>query len=234
MQVSLTCDKDQKEKAIDAICEFAKAIPKEGRDIHQHVFSLEVKNEGLTDASTVQYVARAWNYRSKGYEYSGSLNVLRTILSYSYLWGQVRVLGGAYGCMCSFLRSGDAYFVSYRDPNLEKTDQIFEGAADFVSNYDADDRDMLKSIIGAISSIDMPLSPEMKGSRSFNLYLTGYTISDLQRERDEILSTKVSDIRALAPIVACIDDKKVICVVGNEGVINENASMFGSIRPLIK
>ena len=88
------------------------------------------KNEGFKTASQVQYVATAGNFCERGYEYTGALNVLQCIFSYDYLWINVRVKGGAYGCMCSFNRSGNAYFTSYRDPNLLETYEIYKEAPD--------------------------------------------------------------------------------------------------------
>mgnify|MGYP002624216068 CR=1 FL=1 len=234
MCVSLTCDEALKKQALDAIHIIADALPDVGREIKNTELPLAAKNEGLTDAGNVMYVARAGNFKTAGFAYTGTLAVLRTILSYDYLWGQVRVLGGAYGCMCGFMRSGDSYFVSYRDPNLTRTNDVFEKAADFVASYDADDRDVLKAVIGTLSSIDVPLSPDMKGARSFAAYRAGYTEEDLQKERDEILSVTAEDIRKLAPLIKAVIDAGFICVVGNENVLKENSGLFGEIRPLVK
>lgn len=234
MLVSLTCDRSVKEAAVDAIADLAKVFPEKGRKIEEYTLPLTVKNEGLYDAGSVQYVARVGNFRDAGFEYTGALSVLRTILSYDYLWGQVRVLGGAYGCMCGFVRNGDGYFVSYRDPNLSKTNEVYENAADFIENYEADERDILKSVIGTVSSMDTPLSPDMKGTRSFGIYLTGYSEADIQRERDEVLNVTVEDIRKTAPFIRAIMDQKYICVVGNENAIKDNKELFGEIRPLVR
>ena len=93
----------------------------------------------------------------------------------------MRVKGGAYGCTCAFSRTGNAFFTSYRDPNLEKTLEAYREAVSFIENYDADERGMTKSIIGAISSLDMPLSPSAEGSRSMGIYLSGDTYEFLMQ-----------------------------------------------------
>ena len=129
------------------------------------------RNEGFKTSSKVQYVARTGNFIDRGVEYTGALQILKVILSYDYLWQNVRVKGGAYGCMSSFNRIGEGYLVSYRDPNLEKTMEIYEGVVDYLKNFNVDDRDMNKFIIGTISNIDRPMNPAAKGSRSMNLYL---------------------------------------------------------------
>lgn len=187
------------------------------------------KNEAYKTASQVQYVAAAGNFRDKGLEYTGALTVLTTIFSYDYLWLNVRVKGGAYGCMCAFARSGNAYFTSYRDPNLMETYEIYKKAPEFVANFNCDDRDMTKYIIGAISRLDAPLSPATEGNLSLAAWFMGQTDEDLQRERDEILGCNVESIRTLAPYVSAIIDTDTICVIGNSAKIEKAKDNFDNI-----
>ncbi|WP_310604667.1 insulinase family protein [Anaerosporobacter sp.] len=196
-------------------------------------FDCSKLNEGFKTASKVQYVARSGNYREKGYSYIGTLRVLRSILSFEYLWNNIRVKGGAYGTMCGFGIDGNGYFTSYRDPNLTETNKIYEQAVDYVSNFDVDDRDMTKYIIGTISSVDTPLNPAAKGGRSLSAYLSGITADDFQKERDEILSATKEDIRGLADIVSAVLADNNLCVIGNETKLQDNADMFGEIKSLI-
>ena len=105
-------------------------------------------NEGFKSAMQVQYVAMAGNYFKAGYEYTGALKVLKTILSYGYLWQHVRVMGGAYGCMCGFSGvDGDVYFTSIVT-NLRNTLQVYENILNLLKII-ADERD-ITSIIGTI------------------------------------------------------------------------------------
>ncbi|MCC8050325.1 MAG: insulinase family protein [Clostridiales bacterium] len=193
---------------------------------------LEKKNEGFTTPGQVQYVARAGNFRDAGLDYTGALHILKVLMSYDYMWVNIRVKGGAYGCMCSFYRRGDAFFVSYRDPHLRGTNQVYEGIPEYLREFDADEREMTKYIIGAIGDLDVPLTPSMKGARALNAYFSGITEADLQKERDEVLSATPADIRALAPLVQAVLDADAICVVGNEEKIKEAGELFDSIRPL--
>lgn len=190
------------------------------------------KNEGLLSSAQIQYVCRAGNFIKKGYPYTGALKVLRVMMGYEYLWNQVRVKGGAYGCMCSFAKSGDSYFVSYRDPNLKKTIEAYEGASGFVRNFEADERTMTKFIIGAVSENDMPLSPSAKGARSLAAYLSHVTEEETQRERDEMLGVTPEDIRALADYLDAFMSYDCLCVVGNEEKIREQEGLFDTIDHL--
>lgn len=192
-------------------------------------------NEGFKAAMQVQYVARAGNFFKSGYQYTGALKVLMVILSYDYLWNNIRVKGGAYGCMCGFSGvDGDAYFTSYRDPNLRDTNRIYEKIADYVKNFTADERDMTKYIIGTFSSLDKPLTPQAKGKRSLSMYLAGISEAKLQKERDEILVVTQEDIRALYRIIAAVIEAGNICVIGNETKVAENKDMFKEVKNLIK
>lgn len=192
-------------------------------------------NEGFKTAMQVQYVARVGNFAKAGYEYTGALKVLKTILSYDYLWINVRVKGGAYGCMCGFSGvDGDAYFTSYRDPNLRETNQIYEKVVDYIANFTADERDITKYIIGTFSTLDTPLTPQSKGKRSLSMYLAGVTEEELQKERDQVLNVTMDDIRALHKEVKAVIDAGYICVIGNEEKINANKDMFKEVKNLMK
>jgi len=190
------------------------------------------KNEAFTNSAQVQYVCRAGNYAKHGLEYNGALNVLKTILGYQYLWTEVRVKGGAYGCMSSFQPYGDAYFVSYRDPNLENTLDIFEKAADYIRSFEADEKEMTKYIIGTVSNLDIPLTPRIRGIRSRTAYLEGTTYEMLQKARDQVLEAKAEDIRALAAYIDAFMSDENVCVVGNEDRLKAAKEHFMEVKPL--
>ena len=189
---------------------------------------------GYTSASQVQYVARCGNFRDGGYEYTGALRVLKVIFSYDYLWINVRVKGGAYGCMSGSYRNGDMYMVSYRDPNLRKTNDIYENAADYLEHFDVSDRDMVKFIIGTIGDMDTPMNPAAKGTRSFGAYICNTDYESLKKERGQVLDCNVERIRELAPLVRCAMDENYFCVVGSSKEINKESELFDKIQPLIK
>ncbi|MDE7200215.1 MAG: insulinase family protein [Lachnospiraceae bacterium] len=192
------------------------------------------KNEGLMSSAQIQYVCRAGSYAKNGLSYTGALRVLKVIMSYEYLWMQVRVKGGAYGCMCQFGKTGESYFVSYRDPNLEKTLEVYEKAADFVADFEADERTMTQYIIGAVSALDMPLTPAAKGNYSLAGYMTGLTFERVQKERDELLAADEGTIRSLAAYIRAFMEDDCLCVVGNEERIKEQEKRFGEISYLIR
>lgn len=189
--------------------------------------------EAFIDASQIQYVAKTGDFICEGYEYTGALRLLRIILSYDYLWINVRVKGGAYGCMNTFLRSGESYFVSYRDPNLSDTLDVYDRIPEYIKSFSPDERDMTKYIIGTFSALDTPMNPEAKGSRSLSAYLEGITYEQIQKERNEILNAQPEDIRRLADLVEAVLKKDSMCVIGNENMIKESAGLFENVEKLI-
>lgn len=184
------------------------------------------KNEGFKTSAQVQYVTRTGDFVKKGYEYDAALKVLKTILTSEYLWKNIREQGGAYGCSCVFSKSGESYFSSYRDPNLSRTNDIFEKIPEYVRNFDTDDRNMTKYVIGTISGMDTPLTAAAKGSRSMSAYFSGEQIEKLKKERLQVLHADKEKIRSLAGIVEAIFEENNICVVGNEGKIDSEKQLF--------
>lgn len=209
-----------------------EALYKEPVETKPFVIEPVKRNEGFLSASQVQYVCRAGNFINKGLAYTGALKVLKVMMSYEYLWQEIRVKGGAYGCMCAFGKSGDSYFVSYRDPNLKSTVEAYEKAADFIEAFDGDERTMTQYIIGAVSELDTPLNPAAKGLRGMSSYLTNQTYEDYQWERDELLGVDVNTIRSLAAVIRAFMEDDCLCVVGNDNRLKEDKEMFDVLENL--
>ena len=232
LMVSFTADQKAFEAAKPVMETYLKRIAQGDAAGEQTKLELSRKNEGFTDASQIQYVARGGNFRDHGFTYRGSLKILKLIMSYEYLWINIRVKGGAYGCMSSFLRTGESYFVSYRDPNLGKTIDIYEHIPDYLRSFTADERDMTKYVIGTFGSLDTPMNPEAKGSRSMSAYLQELPFEQIQRERDEILHATPEDIRNLADLIAAVLEDDSLCVIGNENAIRAESGLFDSVQTL--
>ncbi len=236
MSAGITCtesDYASFEQAFNAFVEKMGARTGAGCVVEPGLRCEEItENEGFKTAGQVQFVARTGNFLNAGIPYSGVYKVVRSILGFDYLWNEVRVKGGAYGVMCAFPNTGEGYFVSYRDPNLAHTNDVYKGVPQYLRKFDADEREMTKYIIGTISSVDTPLTPKAKGSRSMAAYLTDVTEEDVQRERDEILHATAEEIRGAAAMAEAVLSGGAICVLGNEGKVAENESMFRSVSTL--
>ena len=232
MMISYTSAEEGIEPMREAFGVVRNGLNSGGRSGEACILHCTKRNEGFKTSSKVQYVARVGNFIDGGAEYTGALQILKVILSYDYLWQNIRVKGGAYGCMSNFNRIGESYLISYRDPNLEKTLEVYEGVVDYLENFSVDDRDMTKFVIGTISNIDRPMNPAAKGSRSMNLYMNHVTEEMIRKEREEILNASQKDIRALAVVLKAMLDAQQLCVIGSEEKIDACSGMFGEVRTL--
>lgn len=196
---------------------------------YDYNFKLNEKNEGFITTSKVQYVAKGYNFQKLGYQYKGRLQLIKTIISYDYLWNKVRVQGGAYGCFSSFMKNGNTFFASYRDPNLKETLNAYDNASEYLDNFDTEKREMTKYIIGTISDIDMPLTPSMKARRAVDYYLRNISYEDTQRDRKDILEANPASIREVSAMIKELMNEDYICVIGNEEKIKENKEQFNNI-----
>lgn len=230
--VSVTSDGEGLEWMKEPLGQFINKLPHADSEKKENSLILEKKNEGFMTTGQVQYVARVGNFKRAGFDYTGVLRIVKVLMSYDYLWTNIRVKGGAYGCMSSFGRTGDSYFVSYRDPNLRATNEVYERVPEYLENFDADEHEMTKYIIGTVSDLDTPLTPFMKGQRSLSAYMSGLSPETVQKERDEVLSATPEQIRALAPLVRSILEEQAICVIGNEEKIKADKDLFMNIQRL--
>ncbi len=211
---------------------FVEAAPSGSYEAADIPFSRKKESEAFKTSAKVQYVAAAGTYKSPELPYTGALKVLKVIMGYDYLWNQVRVVGGAYGCFANFSRSGRGSFASYRDPNLRRTLETYKGAIDYLKNFGAGEREMTQYILGTIADLDMPLTPGSKGARSRDAYLCHDTMEKLQKERDEILSCTADDIRKLYRYIEKILDDCCVCVVGSEDEIDKEKELFTKTESL--
>ena len=230
--ISYTADEKGMEALEASLRKFKDRLPAGDGTVYPFVWEKGNKNEGFLTSSQVNYVARCGSFTDSGLEYTGALKTLKVILGYDYLWLNVRVKGGAYGVMNGAGRSGEGYFVSYRDPNVKETNEVYEGVISYLENFDADERDMTKYVIGTISDLDAPLLPPYKGSKADSAWFSGVTDEMLLKERQQILAVRPEDIRALAGIIRAILATGSLCVIGNAEKIKEHKEMFGEVRNL--
>ncbi|MBO6015022.1 MAG: insulinase family protein [Lachnospiraceae bacterium] len=233
MLADFTGSKEGLESFLVQLESFKECLPDTGASEERLVVAHTGKREAFKSSAGIQYVCRSGSYRKKGLEYTGALRLLKVLMGYEYLWNEVRVKGGAYGCMSNFTRSGDCYFVSYRDPNLKETIDTFEKAADFVADYTADERTITKFIIGALSELDIPKNPSTKGAYALGAYMSRLSYEREQKYRDELLTADADSIRALAAYIRAFMDNESLCVVGNEEKIKACGDLFDKVENLL-
>lgn len=230
LMIAITGEKEEVEALKNNIGIISKSLKDEKCEKQPYKFEVERKNEGLLTPSNVQYVAKGYNFKKLGYDYSGKLLVLKTVMQLDYLWNKIRVQGGAYGAMSSLAMSGNLVFVSYRDPNLKETLAAYNNVVEYLNNFSTTEREMTKYIIGTISDLDMPLTPSMKGEKAISMHIRGISMDDLKREREEVLSTTQEDIRNYKKLISDVLEKDFYDVLGNDKKIKENKELFNSLE----
>lgn len=231
--LGLTMDEEGYSIFADRFKHFVDALPAEPLAVCERHFAPHNEKIGYMTSAQVNYVGRCGNFMQDGFGYTGAFRILKTIFGYEYLWVNVRVKGGAYGCMSGFAKSGEAYLVSYRDPNIRQTNEIYEHAVDFIRNFTVSERDMTKYVIGTIGEMDTPLNPMAKGNRSFSAYMSKVTVDDLAKIRKEIIEATQDDIRKLYEPVQTMLSQNYFGVVGNAEQIKEQEALFDKIVNLL-
>ncbi len=229
LTIGVTLAESEYASFAEEAAKFCRRLPQEKAAPQTYRFDVRAKNEGLLSSSRVQYVGKAANFLRLGFSYTGSMSVLETILRYDYFWTKIRVQGGAYGAFTQFSRVGFLFFGSYRDPNLRETLDVFDKTADYLAAFDVSEREMVKFIIGTISTLDTPLTPQLKSLAAQDGFLRRIDEADRQKSRDEVLATRQEDIRALAKVVDACMKENILCVFGSEEKIKENAGLFGGL-----
>ena len=197
-------------------------------------------NEALLVPTQVNYVCKAFNlYEDAGYALSGSSYVISKLLGTTWLWDRVRVSGGAYGGFCDFdSHSGMFTYSSYRDPNLLKTVDVYDGTAQFLRKLELSKEELEKSIIGTIGDIDAYQLPDAKGRTAFMRHILGITEEERQRRREEVLGTSLKDFKDFGDILEEASRKsgKVVVVTSPEraeAALKERSGFFEETKRVL-
>ncbi|MGH4139499.1 insulinase family protein [Clostridium sp.] len=226
--VSYTGDEKNYDNFTHSFNLFSKRIGDKEFLSEKYKFDFTKKNEAFVVPSQVQYVVKAGGFKNAGFNYNGKMKVVENIINSDYLWKELRVKGGAYGGAMSFTKY-EVLFYSYRDPNLKETLNIFDGVVKFLKNFKASDKEMTNYIIGTIGGMDYLRTPYYSGLIADNMYFSGITQDDIQKIRDEVLSTNAEDIRNSADMLEVALKQNTHCVVGSASKVNENSDLFDNI-----
>jgi len=227
--VGLVCSHDNYRQVKDELTGLSDYLGNKTPLSRDYQFSFKEKNEGLLSPSQVQYVFQGYNFKDLGYTYSGKMQVLAQVLRRGYLQKEIRIKGGAYGRFAQFSRFGMGFFGSYRDPHLEGTLKVFQGVPEHLKDFQANEKEMIRYILGTITVMDTLLEPEEKGDLAISRYIQKISFADVQKTRDDILGTTVEDIRGFAKMIAEMLAKSNFCVFGNEKKLEENKKLFNKL-----
>ena len=177
--------------------------------------------EGLVIPSGVSYNALCNNLEDFGEKFSAKFIVLSQIVNYDYLWTEVRVKGGAYGCGLSIDRSDNVCFGSYRDPNVKITYDVFKNLSKYLKTFNPTKDEFRNYIIGALGGFDMPMSTPSFIDSGDNYYLLGKTKKEKVDLKKSVIKTKLNDIKSLHSLFENMLKDSSEYTIGNETKIKE-------------
>lgn len=226
--LSFTGQKDLYKKNKTIFDEFYNSLSSDFIENKSDFKETKIK-EAIVAPYNVNFVARVGKTKNL---FNGSYCVLNNALSMDYLWNEVRVHGGAYGCVAKLSKNGLIGFASYRDPEVKKTNDTYEKVIEYISNFNVSDEELLKFKIGAIGNLTSVLHPSAKGSQVQSAYLQGITYSDEVKLRYELIHSTNEDIKNLNKDFIEALSYNDLCVIGNKNKIEESPSLFDKIKNL--
>ncbi|MBE6008845.1 MAG: hypothetical protein E7235_06565 [Lachnospiraceae bacterium] len=233
MRIHIAAEKDDIDKVKGHIKALKEAL-KEGTGESYDIVLPEIKKEAFTTDGMVAYNGKAANYVEIGYEYDGSLSVLKTIINREFLWNTVRIKGGAYGCGLGITRNGNMFMYSYRDPNIGYTYDAYNSIGDFIRSFECDKKLMDRYIIGTISVMDRPKSKAVRAKEALMKYILGITYEMSLKDRKSILTADIEKIKRFDKLFDEVAKMDYICTVGGRDLVDKSGMNFEKVVPLIK
>lgn len=194
---------------------------------------MAVTQVGLPIPAPIGFAAKASNIKNHGGSFTGSTYVLANILRFSYLWNEIRVQGGAYGCGFSGTPNGDMYFHTYRDPQPGRSLEVFDKAAEFIRNFCAETEDLTPMILGAFSAADPLLNTQRQIATAETRYFTGTTYEDSCRISRELVQTTKEDLLALTEALEQIAKDNAVCVVAGQPLLDACGEKLVQIQQVL-
>lgn len=232
--VSLTGEEERQDELVKEARAFINELPKASLDqTNESVkFELGQRKEALTSASGVQYVAKGFNLKKLGHEYTGELTVLSSILSMDYLHNAIRARGGAYGAGISISPNGNVTTYSYRDPNLRSTIETYDKMGDFLRNLVLDDEDIKKYIIGSMTRFNPPLTASDINGLVLARRFSGSSEADIEKRMGQAIEATKESIMAKADLLDELMAQDYLAVLGSGEKIKAEKDLFQVIRPI--
>ena len=190
---------------------------------------LGFKSEAIIVPSRVSYAVAGADAGSEARDLIGALMVSRSILSYEYLWNQIRVLGGAYGAGFMARRQGFIGCYSYRDPSPINSIEKYKECGSFLGDICSSEMELTKFIIGAIGEYDGLTTPRLAGSKATADYLSGWTPEDDAKVLSDMKSTDKETLRKVSELLTGVFSGAVTCVVGSREHVEANKDSFDRI-----
>lgn len=187
------------------------------------------RHEAFVIPSDICFAARACDPRRLGIDVTGAWAVAANALSYDYLWNEIRVKGGAYGCGFRAAGERQAAFYTYRDPAIDPSIERVERAGEWLGSFEPDEAAFEGFIVSCVSGMDAPVKPYALTKRRNTTYLAGLDPHAREERRAQMLAATPGELRSLGADVTRIAAESPTCVFGGRDVIAKSNAGFNVI-----
>ena len=187
------------------------------------------RHEAFVIPSDICFAARACDPRRLGIDVTGAWAVAANALSYDYLWNEIRVKGGAYGCGFRAAGERQTAFYTYRDPAVDPSIERMERAGEWLGSFEPDEAAFEGFIVSCVSGMDAPVKPYALTKRRNTTYLAGLNPHAREERRAQMLAATPSELRSLGADVTRIAAESPTCVFGGRDVIAKSNAGFNVI-----
>lgn len=184
------------------------------------------RHEAFVIPSDICFAARACDPRRLGLDVTGAWAVAANALSYDYLWNEIRVKGGAYGCGFRAAGERQAAFYTYRDPAIDPSIERVERAGAWLGSFEPDEAAFEGFIVSCVSGMDAPVKPYALTKRRNTTYLAGLDPHVREERRAQMLAATPGELRSLGTDVTRIAAESPTCVFGGRDVIAKSNAGF--------
>lgn len=186
----------------------------------------ESKNEAFIIPSEVNSIAKGYNFKELGYDFRGFMLVGKKIIDTDYLWEEVRVKGGAYGSSCVLNTRGVIYCTSYRDPNVNSTIDVYNNVHNYLDSLEMDEATIDKYIVGTVSDMVRQITNSYRMMYAEKAIFEDFTNEKRQTILNEVLDTKIEDIKSMAPMFKDVMKQDFMSAVGSSKIKKEASDKF--------
>ena len=187
------------------------------------------RHEAFVIPSDICFAARACDPRRLGLDVTGAWAVAANALSYDYLWNEIRVKGGAYGCGFRAAGERQTAFYTYRDPAIDPSIERVERAGAWLGSFEPDEAAFEGFIVSCVSGMDAPVKPYALTKRRNTTYLAGLDPHAREKRRAQMLAATPGELRSLGTDVTRIAAESPTCVFGGRDVIAKSNAGFNVI-----
>ena len=184
------------------------------------------RHEAFVIPSDICFAARACDPRRLGLDVTGAWAVAANALSYDYLWNEIRVKGGAYGCGFRAAGERQTAFYTYRDPAIDPSIERVERAGAWLGSFEPDEAAFEGFIVSCVSGMDAPVKPYALTKRRNTTYLAGLDPHAREERRAQMLAATPGELRSLGTDVTRIAAESPTCVFGGRDVIAKSNAGF--------